>query len=126
MSLRWKYLIPHFRRTEEREMQEELTALTEIAGRRELGNVTLAAENARMVWGWTWLEGLLADIRYAIRSLRRQPSFTIVAVCSLAPGIRPHAAIFNPMVGLLLRGLPLPAPQSPVAILHNPPPYFRC
>ena len=41
--MRWKYLIPRFRRAEEREMQEELAALAEIAGRRELGNLTLAA-----------------------------------------------------------------------------------
>jgi hypothetical protein len=78
MSRKWRYLIPHFRLTEEREMQEELAALTEIAGRRELGNLTVAAENARAVWGWAWLESVLADIRYAIRTLRRQPSFTFV------------------------------------------------
>jgi predicted permease len=124
MSLRWKYLIPHFRRTAEREMQEELTALTEIAGRRELGNVTLAAENARMVWGWTWLEGLLADIRYAIRSLRRQPSFTIVAVGSLALGIGANAAIFSLMDGLLWRELPVRDPERLVTFVNSSRSYF--
>src|SRR5258707_15830500 len=124
MSLRWKYLIPHFRRTEEREMQEELTALTEIAGRRELGNVTLAAENARMVWGWTWLEGLLADIRYAIRSLRRQPSFTVVAVGFLALRIGAHNGIFRLLVGLLLGGLPVCDSARVGTISNNSHSYF--
>jgi len=48
---RLRYLWPRYRRAEERDMQEELAALEEIAGRRELGNLTLAAENARAVWG---------------------------------------------------------------------------
>jgi hypothetical protein len=48
-------------------------------GRRELENLTLAAENARGVWGWTWLEGIVADVRYALRVLARRPSFTAVA-----------------------------------------------
>ncbi|HEV3199591.1 MAG TPA: ABC transporter permease [Bryobacteraceae bacterium] len=112
MSRKWRYLIPHFRLTEEREMQEELAALTEIAGRRELGNLTVAAENARAVWGWAWLESVLADIRYAIRTLRRQPSFTFVAVVSLALGIGANAAIFSLMDALLWRDLPVRDPES--------------
>jgi predicted permease len=124
MAVRWRYLIPYFRRAEEREMQEELAALAEIAGRRELGNVTLAAENARMVWGWTWLEGLLADIRYAIRSLRRQPSFTVVAVGSLALGIGANAAIFSLMDRLLWRDLPVRDPESLVRFVNSSHSYF--
>ena len=72
---RLRYLWPGYRRAEEREMQEELAALEEIAGRRELGNLTLAAENARAVWGWEWLQSLVRDARYAVRVLARQPSF---------------------------------------------------
>jgi len=105
-------------------MQEELKALTEIAGKQELGNVTLAAENARMVWGWTWLEGLLADIRYAIRSLRRQPSFTIVAVGSLALGIGANAAIFSLMDSLLWRDLPVRDPDRLVTFVNSSRSYF--
>ncbi len=62
---RLRYLWPGYRRAEEREMQEELAALEAIAGRRELGNLTLAAENARGVWGWEWLQSLVRDARYA-------------------------------------------------------------
>lgn len=105
-------------------MQEELRALTEIAGKRELGNLTLAAENARTVWGWTWLEGLLADIRYAIRSLRRQPGFTVVAVVSLALGIGANAAIFSLMDGLLWRDLPVRDPERLVTFVNSSRSYF--
>jgi len=47
-----------------------LEALAKIAGTRELGNLTLAAEDARSVWRWTWLDGILADRRHALRVLR--------------------------------------------------------
>ncbi|MCL4401296.1 MAG: ABC transporter permease [Acidobacteria bacterium] len=101
-----------------------MKALAEIAGRRELGNLTLAAENARAVWGWTWLESLLADIRFAIRTLRRQPSFTAVAVLSLALGIGANAAIFSLMDAVLWRDLPVREPERLVMFGRNPWSYF--
>jgi PadR family transcriptional regulator, regulatory protein PadR len=52
---RLKYLWPAWRRREEREMREELGALTAMAGAKELGNLTLAMEDVRATWGWTWL-----------------------------------------------------------------------
>ena len=66
---RFRYLLPGFRRAEERDMQAELAALQEIAGERELGNLTRAAEEARAAWGWTWLEGLVRDLRPIVRDL---------------------------------------------------------
>ena len=49
---RLKYLLlPSYRREEERELQDELESLRAIAGPRELGNLSQAAENAREVWG---------------------------------------------------------------------------
>jgi hypothetical protein len=113
---RLKYLLPWYRRAEEREMQAELAALESIAGRRELGNLTLAAENARAVWGWSWLEGLLRDARYAVRVLARQPSFTVVAVLSLGLGIGANAAIFSLIDTLLWRQLPVREPERLVRL----------
>jgi predicted permease len=107
-KLRW--LSPAWRRAQERDMQEELDSLAAIASRRELGNLTLAAENARAAWGWRWLDGLLADARYAWRVLARQPSFTLVAVASLALGIGANAAIFSLMDTVLWRNLPVSDP----------------
>src|SRR5262249_41294456 len=64
---RLRYLLPGRRAAEEREMTREFEALRELAVPAELGNLTLAAENARAVWGWAWADSLLADIRYALR-----------------------------------------------------------
>ena len=111
-----KYLLPSYRRSEEREMQEELQSLAAIAGPRELGNLTLAAENARGVWGWVWLEGIAADVRYALRVLARRPSFTAVAVVSLALAIGANAAIFSLMDALLWRDLPVREPERLVLL----------
>src|SRR5438874_5019615 len=77
---RLKYLWPARRRREEREMHEELESLAAIADRRELGNLTLAMENVRATWGWTWLDSMFADVRYGLRSLIRQPGFVAAAV----------------------------------------------
>jgi predicted permease len=97
-------------------MQEELESLAAIAGPRELGNLTLAAENARGAWGWAWLEGMVADVRYALRVLARRPSFTAGAVVSLALAIGANAAIFSLMDALLWRDLPVREPERLVLL----------
>ena len=50
------YLLPWRRRAAERDMTDELRSLAEMARPGELGNLTLAAEDARAEWGWTRLE----------------------------------------------------------------------
>jgi predicted permease len=111
---RLKYLWPAWRRREEREMREELGSLAAIAGKQELGNLTLAMEDARAIWGWTWLESILADIRYSFRALGRQPAFVTVAVLSLTLAIGANSAIFSFADALLLRPLPV---RNPGAVL---------
>ena len=109
---RLKYLWPAWRRREEREMSEELRSLTAIAGAKELGNLTLAMEDVRATWGWTWLDSIFADIRYSLRALRRQPAFAAVAVLSLALAIGANSAIFSFADALLLRPLPVKNPAD--------------
>jgi len=118
---RLKYLWPAWRRREERDMREELESLAAIAGRKELGNLALAMEDARATWGWTWLESIVADIRYSLRTLRRQPGFVAVAVLSLALAVGANSAIFSFADALLLRPLPVPDPSAMFDVISTTP-----
>ncbi len=79
--------------------------------RREFGNATLLTESSREVWGWTWLDRLGQDLRYAVRMLRRSPGFTAAAVLSLALGIGANTAIFTLIESTLLRPIPVKHPE---------------
>jgi predicted permease len=116
-----KSLWPGWRRRQEREMREELTSLGRVADAKELGNLTLAMENARAVWGWTWLGGILADVRYSFRALRGQPAFVAVAVLSLALAIGANSAVFSLADAMLLRPLPVPNPSALFDVSYTTP-----
>ena len=81
------------------------------AARRAFGNVTSLQERGREPWQWPSIESLLFDIRYALRQLRRQPSFTIVAVLILGLGIGANTAVFSVVDTLLFEPLPFRAPE---------------
>jgi predicted permease len=111
----WKkamLLIPSVRRAAERDMREELASLEAIAGRGELGNLTLAAEDARAEMTWRSLERLAQDVRYGLRSMARDKLFALLAVASLALGIGANTAIYSFMDSVLLRPLPVHDPAS--------------
>jgi len=86
--------------------------------RREFGNVTLLQERSREVWQWPRLESFVADLRFALRMLRKSPGFTAVAVLTLALGIGANTAIFSVADTLLLRSLPFHRPDQ-IALLQN-------
>ncbi len=96
------------------------------AALRELGNVALVQEDTRAMWTWTFGEQLVQDIRYGLRTIAANKTFSAMAILSLALGIGANTAIFSFMDSILLRSLPVPDPQSLVVLSwRTPRPEFH-
>ena len=72
----------------------------------KFGNVTLAKEDTRAVWGWPWLEQMVQDGRYAIRMLRRRPTYALLSILTLALGVGGTASVYGVARGVLFDPLP--------------------
>ncbi len=71
--------------------------------RREFGNRTLSIERSREVWIAPWLSSIWQDLRYAARSIARQPGFAVSVIGILALGIGPVTALVTMFNGRLLQ-----------------------
>ena len=103
--------------TEERQAAGVAADDARHAAQREFGNTTLMREETRSMWGWTLWEQFLQDIRYGLRMIRGNPTFSAMAILSLALGIGANTAIFSFMDSILLRSLPVSHPKS-LALLN--------
>lgn len=106
---------------EEEELREQGMSAEEArhAARRAFGNTTLLREQTHAVWAWSWLEALLYDLRYSLRTLRRTPGFTVIAILVMALGIGANVALFSVVRGVLLKPLPYADPSRLIMLYET-------
>ncbi len=98
----------------------------ERAAKREFGNVTHLEEQGREVWQWPRVESIWADVKYALRQMKRSPGFAATAIGTLALGIGAAAAMFTVVDHVLLRPLPYKDAGRLVTMdEHGPDPRFH-
>lgn len=116
----------------EDEIQEHLRLLAErfvaqgisreeaaAAARRQFGNTTLLQEDRRELQTLPLLEALWHDLRYALRTLRKSPGFTLVAVLVIALGVGATTALFTVVRSVLLKPLPFKEPDRLIRLYEH-------
>ncbi len=121
----WRKLLFAFRRRQfDRDLEEEMRFHVDMKAavvgtqeaRRRFGNSALLAEDSRAAWGWTRLEAWLADLKYALRALWKNPTFAAVAIITLALGIGTGTAVFSVVHAVVMRPLPFRDPDRIAAL----------
>ncbi len=92
----------------------------ERAARLTFGGIEAAKESYRDQRGLPFIESSLADLRYALRSLRKNKGYALTALLVLALGIGSTTAIFSVVNQLLLKPLPISDPDRLVALVQGP------
>jgi FtsX-like permease family protein len=89
------------------------------AARLKFGAIESIKESYRDERGALLLESLIADLRYAVRQLRRTPGFTVTAVVTIALGIGANTAIYSVMNTVMWKPLPIPEPDRLIALTQT-------
>lgn len=108
----------------EREVQErvrrgERPDAARRAATLEFGSVERHKEEIRDARGTRPLEELAADIRYALRGLRRNPAFTLTGILVLGIGIGATATVYSIVHSVVLADLPYPEPERLVRVVES-------
>ncbi|HEY4817036.1 MAG TPA: ABC transporter permease [Candidatus Acidoferrum sp.] len=107
----------HLALAEREEMESGRTGKeAQASARREFGNVGIAEETTRDMWGWRWLVDFFQDVRYALRTLRKRLGFAAVALLTLALGSGATTVMFTVINSVLLKPLPYPEPDRLVSL----------
>jgi len=88
------------------------------AALRSFGNPALIREQTRAVRSWNWLESIGRDLGFSLRTLRRTPGFTVIAILVMGLGIGANVALFTVVRGVLLKPLPFQDPNR-LAMLYE-------
>ena len=89
--------------------------------RREMGGVDQVRQRVRDVRAGALLESLAQDVRYGVRTLAKNPVFSLVVIATLALGIGANVAIFSVIDAVLLEPLPYIHPGQLVFMSENEP-----
>lgn len=87
--------------------------------RLRFGNPRTVREQVWRYRSLSWLEDLIRDLRFALRSLARTPGFAVVTLLVIAVGIGVNTAVFSVIDAVLLKPLTYPDPQSMVQLVLN-------
>jgi predicted permease len=90
----------------------------ERQARVAFGNLALVEERSREVWQRPTLESIWADVRFALRQLRRSLGFTFTAIVTLALAIGANAVVFSILNAFLLRPLNVAHPENLYQLQH--------
>jgi putative ABC transport system permease protein len=82
------------------------------AAMKKFGSVALAIDQSREAWRWLWPEQLWQDVRFALRTFRKNAGFTAVALLSLTLGIGASIALFSVVYGVLIAPYPYARPNQ--------------
>ncbi len=89
------------------------------AALRAFGNPALLRDETHATWSWNWFESVGRDLRYSVRTLRRTPGFTCVAVVVMALGIGANVALFTVVRSVLLKPLPFSDPDRLLMVYES-------
>jgi predicted permease len=123
-----------FRRKQlDRDLDEELQAYVELVSAekaqtgvgpeeahryalRQAGGIDHIVQSVRDVRAGVWMDRLVQDVRYGVRTLAKNPAFSLVAIATLALGIGANTAMFSLLDQVVLRLLPVSYPERLVIV----------